>query len=177
MKMKTVSIAKDFSCFPAGKDFEDGRFSGSHCRIHLLLPALNTNDQVTVCLDGTMGYGSSFLEGAFGGLVRVEGFTSEDLHHRLNFISNDDPTLITEIWSYIDKADEKSIFDLVMEERKRQDDQWGGIEHDQHHHMYDWTTYIEKQLNCLRNGTSQEEYKERLVKIAALSVAALETIK
>jgi len=70
-----------------------------------LVPALKEFDRVTVLLDGTMGYGSSFLEETFGGLVRIRGFSAEDLHKRLTIHSAADPSLVKEAWSYVDAAE------------------------------------------------------------------------
>jgi hypothetical protein len=42
-----------------------------------------------VFIDGTEGFGSSFLEEAFGGLVRVEGYKAESLKNRLRIIAED----------------------------------------------------------------------------------------
>jgi hypothetical protein len=98
----TINIAKDFSKWPAGRFDEDGPFPGEKFRDEFLLPALSSGKSVIVELDGTRGYGSSFLEEAFGGLVRLGKLTREQLHSVLKFVSNDDPTLPMEIWSYID---------------------------------------------------------------------------
>ncbi len=68
--MKTISIAKQFSPNPAGRYPEDGPFNGERFRQDFLIPALNDSDVVTVVLDGVSGFGSSFLEEAFGGLIR-----------------------------------------------------------------------------------------------------------
>ena len=57
-------------------------------------------------MDGVAGYGSSFLEEAFGGLVRVEGFTAEALKEKIRFVS-EDPTLEKEIWDYVDDAEKE----------------------------------------------------------------------
>lgn len=99
----TVSIAKDFSRFPAGRFKTDGKFSGEVFRQRHLAPKLRTGQQIEVDLNGTLGYGSSFLEEAFGGLVRVEQFTVAELEGRLKFVS-DDPSLIDECWGYIQDA-------------------------------------------------------------------------
>jgi hypothetical protein len=103
MNMRRISIAKDFSRFPAGRFTSDGKFPGEVCRRCLLVPALKQGAGVLVDLRGTLGYGSSFLEEAFGGLVREEGFSVDDLRRQLSLISDDD-TLKTEIWSYIEAA-------------------------------------------------------------------------
>jgi hypothetical protein len=52
--------------FPAGRNRSDGPYSGEFLRDEKLLPVL-AQDKVIVDLDGTLGYGSSFLEEAFGG--------------------------------------------------------------------------------------------------------------
>lgn len=95
-----VSVARDFSRFPAGRYLTDGKNSGERFR-GMLAPKLKAGS-VRVDLDGTMGYGSSFLEEAFGGLVRT-GFAINELKERLSF-SSSDQSLVTEIWSYIEDA-------------------------------------------------------------------------
>lgn len=82
---KTIAIARDFSKFPAGRFREDGEASGTAFR-DLLVEALHKNAQVEVAFDGIAGLGSSFLEEAFGGLVREchmnKAFLDEHLHLR-----------------------------------------------------------------------------------------------
>ncbi|MEW6164512.1 MAG: STAS-like domain-containing protein [Pseudomonadota bacterium] len=102
--MQVISIAKDFSDCPAGRYAKDGPFSGERFRDELLIPALLKAGSVEVNLDGALGYGSSFLEEAFGGLVREKGYTSRDLHNRLQ-ITSAMPMYVERIWSYIDDAD------------------------------------------------------------------------
>jgi hypothetical protein len=98
--MSDLSIARDFSRFPAGRYLTDGKNSGE--RFRAMLVAKLKAGSVCVDLDGTMGYGSSFLEEAFGGLVR-SGFAIKQLKERLSFSSSDE-SLVTEIWSYIEDA-------------------------------------------------------------------------
>lgn len=100
----SINIAKQFSTIPAGRDSNDGPDSGERFRSEFLVPALNEYDKVIVVLDGTEGYGSSFLDESFGGLIRVEGMTATDLHHRLDVISTDDETLCDEVWDYINST-------------------------------------------------------------------------
>lgn len=99
--MIQIDVASKFSHYPAGRYLEDGPNSGTRFREEFLVPALRTNEKVVVNLDDAMGYGSSFLEEAFGGLVRVRGFSPNELKDRLSFISNEEPFLIDEIWQYI----------------------------------------------------------------------------
>lgn len=105
--ISSVNIAKDFSRFPAGRYKSDGPFPGEVCRRKLLVPALNRSEGVVVVeLDGTRGYGSSFLEEAFGGLIREEGFDEATLKSKMQLKSSD-PTLVDEIWEYISEAQQE----------------------------------------------------------------------
>jgi len=105
MTSKTdISIAHKFSKFPAGRYLSDGSTSGQAFRESILVPALSKEGDVQVDLDGTEGYGSSFLEEAFGGLIRVHGFKLEDLDRRLSFKSEEDPSLLIEIQDYLTRA-------------------------------------------------------------------------
>lgn len=96
-----LSVAKDFTQFPAGRSINDGPRSGELFCDEFLLPALKASTFLTVRLDGTMGYGSSFLEGAFARLVVIHGFSSESLRQRLVFESSDS-SITMEIWGYIE---------------------------------------------------------------------------
>lgn len=104
MSMTQINVSKDFSEYPAGRYRDDGDFSGEVFREDLLLPKLINFDVVEINLDGSMGYGSSFLEEAFGGLVRLGKFTRDSLHQKLKFKYKEDPIVIDEIWQYIDSA-------------------------------------------------------------------------
>lgn len=100
MTNKQIRIPQDYTRYPAGRYISDGSFSGERFRDELLIPALRSSDKVEVHLDGTLGYGSSFLEEAFGGLLRAGGFTKEDLLAQLVLVSSDE-SLITEIRQYL----------------------------------------------------------------------------
>ena len=88
MNKTTISIANTFSEAPAGRYVSDGPFSGERFRNEVLFPALNQFDLVEVNLDGTLGYGSSFLEEAFGGLIRECGMTWALLNEKLEITSS-----------------------------------------------------------------------------------------
>jgi len=98
-----ISIAKDFSPYPAGRFATDGPHSAEAFMTEVLLPALERYEVLSIDLDGTYGYPSSFLEEAFGGIVR-KGFKPSELQGRLNFISESDLHLAHRIWEYINKA-------------------------------------------------------------------------
>lgn len=104
---KIISVAEDFSRFPAGRFYTDGLFSGERFRTEILLPAIREGaSTILIDLDGTAGYGSSFLEEAFGGLVRECGIAADSLLRRLEF-KCDDTARIAEIRDYIAAAREK----------------------------------------------------------------------
>jgi hypothetical protein len=105
VSMVKVNIAKDFSRFPAGRYKEDGPFPGQVCREKLLVPPLRKYEKVQVELDGTRGYGSSFLEEAFGGLIRESGFSESELKQKLEIITADSARK-DEIWTYIKEAED-----------------------------------------------------------------------
>ncbi|OGT97551.1 MAG: DUF4325 domain-containing protein [Geobacteraceae bacterium GWB2_52_12] len=100
MTQPVVNVARDFSKYPAGRYLEDGPASGQAFRDKFLTPALKESRQLTIELDGTRGYGSSFLEEAFGGAVRA-GFAPDIVRQTFTLIS-EDQSLIEEIYDYID---------------------------------------------------------------------------
>jgi hypothetical protein len=103
MAIFSISIAKEFSDTPAGRFKSDGPFSGEVFREKLLHPALVAHEEVEVNLDGALGYGSSFLEEAFGGLVREHGMTNEELRRKLH-VKTSRRFYDERIWSYIKDA-------------------------------------------------------------------------
>ena len=109
MEQKTViNIAKDFGRYPAGRYPSDGPFNGEDFRDKHLVPALHKNsDTIYIELDGARGLASSFLEEAFGGLVR-KGFEPQTLIRRFYFHSTD-PSLIEEILGYIKNQETKDL--------------------------------------------------------------------
>lgn len=107
----TINIAKDFSPIPGARYPIEGDFSGQEFRQSLLAPklkeAIKNGDTLIIDLDGTLGYGTSFLEEAFGGLIRSDKFSYEDIGKHLMFSCNDDPGYIDEIKSYMEEANAK----------------------------------------------------------------------
>ncbi|WP_414859222.1 STAS-like domain-containing protein [Pandoraea apista] len=103
---QVISIATQFTRYPAGRYSDDGPYSGTAFRENWLVPAMNSGVPFTVDLDGVRGYGSSFLEEAFGGLVRG-GIPAESVHKLLR-LKSVDQTLIEEIWEYVDHAGERA---------------------------------------------------------------------
>ncbi len=100
-----INIAKEYTKTPGGRFIREGEFSGEDFRIKMLEPiykeAQANNEQLTVILDGGYGYGSSFLEEAFGGLVRS---LKDPQISKIVIVSEEEPKLIKDIKGYI--ADE-----------------------------------------------------------------------
>ncbi|MEP3430996.1 MAG: STAS-like domain-containing protein [Roseibium sp.] len=102
--MGTISVAKDFSVSPGPRFKKQGPNSGEAFREKVLLPALKRENQLTVILDGTQGYGSSWLDEAFGGLVREHGYNPNKLKNILQIISNEDPMYRDEVLDSVERA-------------------------------------------------------------------------
>jgi len=99
-----VNIARDFSRYPAGRHEQDGPYSGEVFRREILAPALQQPDEkVVIEFDGARGYGVSFLEEAFGGLVRYYKFSADELMERLE-LKSADASLIREVKKCIEDA-------------------------------------------------------------------------
>ena len=101
-----LDICKDFSNTPGARYKSEGDFSGEEFRETLLEPkyleAKKLGKKLTILFDGGYGYPTSFLEEAFGGLARVYG--AKDVLSVLVLISQDEPSIVEEIKSYIENA-------------------------------------------------------------------------
>lgn len=98
------SIARDFSPHPGPRFAKQGSHSGESLRRKLLDLLDRTTGYITVILDGTKGIGSSFLDEAFGGLVKYEKKEKDELLRRFRFESRVDPSYIDEIVTSIERA-------------------------------------------------------------------------
>jgi hypothetical protein len=107
MSNKMISIRNNFSENPSGRYRTDGPNSGERFREEYLLPALQSNESVSVDLDSVFGFGSSFLEEAFGGLVR-KGLKASQLHKKLDIKSSTASIYVRRAWSYIDEESERT---------------------------------------------------------------------
>lgn len=67
------------------------------------------------------------------------------------------------------------LFGEISRERTAQDEQWGGAIHDDSHEPWEWCNCIAKQNRLARDADEVEEYESRLVKVAALAIAAIES--
>lgn len=100
---------KDFSKTPGSRYRDEGTkaHSGQEFREDYLEPTfkkvINTSDTILVNLDGTIGYGTSWLEEVFGGLARKYG--KNLVLEKLSFTSYEEEYLVDDIIQYINDAE------------------------------------------------------------------------
>lgn len=99
-----VSVAKDFTRYPSGRYIKNGDTSGQAFRERFLEEPLRKGESVTVDFDGTVGYGSSFLEEAFGGVVRALNKPADYILEHLELRSSDE-AILEEVKEYIRAVD------------------------------------------------------------------------
>lgn len=103
-----ILFVKSYSITPGSRYKEEGKkaHSGEEFREDFLEPkfqeAESKNIKLIVNLDGTIGYGTSWLEEVFGGLARKMG--KEKVLNRIEFVSDEEPYLIEDIKQYIKDA-------------------------------------------------------------------------
>lgn len=105
------NVVKDFSRTPSARVAKEGKYPGTDLRdkiTPLIKQAIEQNKKFFIDLDGASGYGTSFLEEVFGGLIRNEHFKYSDLKSCLLIKSDEEPELIDEIWEYIEDANNES---------------------------------------------------------------------
>jgi hypothetical protein len=96
--MHTIDVARQFSRLLGGRYVADGPFSGEAFREELLKPAFQravaAGSSVTVNFDDVAGIPTSFLEEAFGGLVRSLPAISDHVFvDRIAVVANRTPQL------------------------------------------------------------------------------------
>ncbi|MBC2887294.1 DUF4325 domain-containing protein [Brucella intermedia] len=91
--IEVLDIGRDFTLTPGARYKKHGDFSGEEFRTKLLAPALrrviNADGVLNVVIDTVKrSYLVSFLDEAFGGLIRDEGFSLEQTNQHLNIVSS-----------------------------------------------------------------------------------------
>jgi len=103
-----IKISKDFSSTPGPRFIREGDFSAELFRKELLLPAITKaikdNVVLTVDVDGTAGYGKSFFEESFGGLIRDEGLAYDGIIKHLEVISEEESIHKEKIYYHLKNA-------------------------------------------------------------------------
>lgn len=111
MESIEIKIARDFSYTPGPRYIDEGKNSGEQFRQEILAGvfkrAITENRNVIVDLDGTDGYGTSFLEESFGGLVRNDGIDYNEIIKRLEIISTEEEYLKDDVYEYLKDANDE----------------------------------------------------------------------
>lgn len=82
---KHITLVDGFTNAPGGRYRWQGDHSGEEFREDVLLPAFEESQQVVIDLNGALGLPSSFLDEAFGELLRKR----PELSSRLRVVVND----------------------------------------------------------------------------------------
>lgn len=83
-----INIARQFTRMPGGRYIHLGPFSGQEFREKFLIEPLRQGKTLIIELDGVRGYGSSFLEEAFGGVVRELHLDESDALKRIKLVTS-----------------------------------------------------------------------------------------
>ena len=73
------------------------------------------------------------------------------------------------------------ILQEIKEEREYQDKRWGGVKHDDQHKPNDWIAFITGYAGraydcCMEHPGDLDDFRESMIKVAALAVAAVEWV-
>jgi hypothetical protein len=103
-----LNILRDFTLTPGPRFRHEGPFSGEQFREEVLVPkfkeALQAKTTLHVDLDGTAGYGTSFLEESFGGLARI--YSPDLVLKHIELKSEEDAYLAEDVIAYIEEAND-----------------------------------------------------------------------
>lgn len=102
--MTEVRLATKFSPYLGGRYRDDGPYSGQEFREDFLVPwmtdAIRDHQLLVLDLDGVAGVPSSFLEEAFGGLLRNTRWSIDQVRAVLKLKASD-----PDLWPYVKLAD------------------------------------------------------------------------
>jgi hypothetical protein len=103
----SLSIAQEFSKIPGPRTRAEGEHSAEEFLDTILEfrfdEAVRSHAVLYIDLDGGFGYGTSFLEEAFGGLARRKKNAQLVIDH-IDFKSDEEPYLRDDVLSYIREA-------------------------------------------------------------------------
>lgn len=99
-----IKVSEDYTKTPGGRLSSSGKYSAEIFRDTILIPRLEEailkKEKLIIDFDGLYGCGISFLEESFGGLIR-KGYKINDILDNIEFISNEDNTIIPNIMQSI----------------------------------------------------------------------------
>lgn len=84
-ELETYNVAQDFSPNPIARYARQSQFSGEVFRRNVLEPRLKRKEKFILDFSGTSGAGSSFLEEAFAGLIRI-GYSKTEVLESIEII-------------------------------------------------------------------------------------------
>lgn len=97
-------FAHEFTDIPIGRFRTDGDLSAEVFRDDILIPLLANHNKVILDLNGVFGFGSSFLDEAFCGIIRRKLYTVDELLTKLEIICDDDPMTVRQIHKYLNNC-------------------------------------------------------------------------
>ena len=107
--MSRIKLSEDFSSTPGGRLIEEGDDSGEKFRDELLIykyeEAEKSGTILEIDFDDCYGVGTSFLEEAFGGLVRK--YHKRGVLKHIRIISLEDETISGNVKKYVEEAEAK----------------------------------------------------------------------
>ena len=98
-----ISVARQFSPDPGPRYARQGPNSGETFR-RMLVRKLQEADTIEVDLDGTYGFGSSWLDEVFGGLIKYENMSADDVRRRVKVKSAADQSYLITVDEAIEMA-------------------------------------------------------------------------
>lgn len=103
----TIRMTVDFSKLPGEIDELHGTNTGEKFRNNYLIPVydycLVRDENLNINFCNSHGYAASFLEEAFGGMVR-NGYDGKQMLRKMNFKTEEEPLLEDSIVEYIIEA-------------------------------------------------------------------------
>ena len=110
MKTVRINLAEQFSKYPGPRYIVEGDNSGELFRINFLFPAISEavkhDQKIILNLDGTKGYGTSFIEEIFGGLIRENNIPLSEIKKRIEIVAVEEDYLIEDIEQNLQEANE-----------------------------------------------------------------------
>lgn len=105
-----LRVADEFYRRPLGRYRSQGTYTGEAFREDILikkLKELQSSEKIIIDFSDVTMTGSSFLEEAFGGLVRKHGYSSYQLENILVLEFPKRPYLERKVWEYIQDAEKE----------------------------------------------------------------------